>query len=239
MNRDFKKISSFIFLAMAIVLSGEALRSFSDILSIKNDIAEYSEENGRLSAVKEKIDKSLSFAQRNPEIIAKFDIILPDGEGRPNFMSALENIASLNGILIKKINFQKADTQARPAESGGAVNYESQMVDINFNGGYSALKNFLSAMENSLKITDIVRIDFRPIGNVGEGGAARVYDFNVKMKIYWQETGSKKILSSLSDAADLSDFNFTKGKQFTDLIFPPGYGITIDRAGELNNPMPF
>lgn len=244
MNQDFKKILSFIFLAMAIVLSWEDLKSFSGILSIKNDIAKYSEENARMAGTKEKIDRSISFIQENPEIITKFDIILPSSDSRPNFMSALESIASLNGILIKKMSFKEPDSKSEAggeAGSGAAGNYEPETVDINFSGVYSALKNFLASIENSLKIMDVVRIDFKPIDSSGENGgkASTTYEFNVTLKTYWQAPENKERIAAFLNAADFSDFSFVKEKQFTNLVSPPGYGIIIDKAVELNNPAPF
>lgn len=244
MNQDFKKILSFIFLALAIVLSGEDLKSFSGILSMRNDIAKYSEENISLTSTKEKIDRSLSFTQENPEIIAKFNTILPASDGKPNFMSAMESTASQNGVFISKISFKGPDSQlpaGGAAGSGATANYESETVDISFSGGYSSLKNFLTAIENSLKITDVVHVDFKSSGNSGNGSgkAPNAYEFNVTMETYWQAPENKEKLAAFLAAADFSDFSFTKEKQFTDLVSPPGYSIIIDKAVELNNPAPF
>jgi len=245
MDKDFKKILSFVFLALAIVLSGEDFKSFSDISPARNDIARYNEENSRLAGTKEKIDRALSFVQKNPEIMTKFDIILPDsGDSWLNFMSALENLASLNGILIDKMDFQKPDIRPEAGATGASVvaaDYESDTINMSFTGGYSALKNFLAAIENDLKIADVVHLDFQSAaGNAaGAGKGSSTYEFKATLKTYWQSADNEKRLAAFLNAADSGDFSFTKGKQFTDLVSPPGYSATIDEAVELNNPAPF
>lgn len=247
MFQEPKKISSFIFLALAIILSWQAMRSFSSVFTVRTEIEKYNAENKKLADINGKLDEISSLAQKNPGIVEKFNLILPDNDTKPNFISALENAALSSGILIKKMDFLNSGENPAAAEQALKNkiigDYEEQTVKVNFGATYFSFKNFLAAMESSLRITDVTKIDFKPIENVAEGAAAenrqKAYEFDVTLKTYLQRKNNGKDAFAFLNAAKFNNFSFVGTKQFISLVSPPDYDIIIDKANDLNNSAPF
>jgi len=103
--------------------------------------------------------------------LEKLDQILPDNPEIPELMIQLETMASQNNLILKSINFTESQNEITS--------------QIALAGSYNALKNYLKALENNLRLMDIVNLNFQaPKEN-------SFYNFNLTIKSYYgsgQET---------------------------------------------------
>lgn len=98
---------------------------------------------------------------------------LPPSEDIPGLLVQMEALASQNGLIIDSLSFvyPQSDTGARinVSETEGSVaatgsslpaGVKVLSVNLNLNGNYSSLKNFLKAAENNLRLTDVGKISY-------------------------------------------------------------------------------
>jgi len=86
-------------------------------------------------------------------------------------MIQMETMASQNNLILKSINF---------TENTSSITAQTALA-----GTYQALKNYLKALENNLRLMDIVNLNFQ----APKDGS--FYNFNLTIKSYYgsgQET---------------------------------------------------
>lgn len=130
---------------------------------------------------------------------------LPEEGDLPSLLVQLEALASQNGLILNSISFvypEKSSRSASPTYSydgeGNAIMPASEeqssplasvktiMIDLGLNGNFTALKNFLKAVENNLRLTDVDNISFSSASGGQEitGSAGKL---SVKLKVYFKE----------------------------------------------------
>lgn len=249
MNTEFKKILAVLFLIFAGVLIWQSDMVYTEASAIKEDIVKYQKENEDMGVLREKISSAISIAQKNKDASEKFNFILPEKDNNPNLISAIENTASLNGIIISKIGFSE-EKKIEPfvANDGTLVvpeqkKYNEQDISISFQSTYSIFKSFLTSIEKSLRLLDVTAVTFsldetNNSGKEKNENNAIVYSFDLVMKAYWQPVELQGETDSLLNNFKVSDFVFTSKEQFNSLVFSDKYNLTIN-SDELNNPSPF
>jgi len=97
--------------------------------------------------------------------LEKLDQVLPDDPEVPELMIQLETMASQNNLILKSINF---------SENQGEI-----AAQVILAGSYQAFKNYLKAVENNLRLMDVVNLDFQAPKD------SSLYDFNLTIKAYY------------------------------------------------------
>ena len=97
------------------------------------------------------------YQKRIPEI-TKLSAIVPLKKSVAEVLSALNDMSTRNGVGLvnSSITGQKSNDNANP--------YQLLALDINLNGSYIALTNFLKALESNLRLVDISTIDAAAAG---------------------------------------------------------------------------
>lgn len=87
--------------------------------------------------------------------IQRFASIVPAQKSAPEIISAIQALASANGLQLTSI-----------ALSGGAPQdlnpYQAQSIDMGLTGSYPSFKTFLEALEKNIRLIDIISIDASP-----------------------------------------------------------------------------
>lgn len=106
--------------------------------------------------------------------LEKLDKILPDNPEIPELMIQLETMASQNNLILKSINFTESQDEIT--------------AQIVLAGSYNVLKNYLKALENNLRLMDVVSLNFQAPKE------SSFHDFNLIIKAYYEPKASKKVL---------------------------------------------
>jgi len=136
--------------------------------------------------------KELSQAyQENKENIDKIGLILPSKEDIPNLIVQVESLVFEQGLILDKL-----EVTTPTEETGGTINpedvrakeetstekYKTLTIGLGFTGDYSALKNFLKATEENMRLIDIDSIGISP-----ESEESGIFKFDLSLKTYYQK----------------------------------------------------
>ncbi len=112
--------------------------------------------------------------QKRISDIAKLSAIVPSKKSVAEVLSSLNDMSTRNGVGLvnSSITGQKSNDNINP--------YELLALDMNLNGSYIALTNFLKALESNLRLVDISSIDAAS----GTGKSA-ILNFVVKGNAYY------------------------------------------------------
>ena len=112
--------------------------------------------------------------QKRISDITKLSAIVPSKKSVAEALSALDDMSTRNGVILtnSSITGQKANDNINP--------YELLALDMNLNGSYVSLTNFLKALESNLRLIDIVSID----AAAGSGNST-VLNFVAKGNAYY------------------------------------------------------
>lgn len=137
-----------------------------------------------------KVERLREDYKENEESLKKVDYILPSGQDIPNLIVQLEALALEGGLILEHVDFSeyKGETvskaeKARSQEQKEAKDYKVLIIDLKLTGSYSALKKFLKALEENIRL-----IDINSIGFSGQliGGETLFFNFNLNLKTYYQ-----------------------------------------------------
>lgn len=144
----------------------------SDQLS--NSIAVLKDKNVELETVKDYqnkfIDLQGSYTQienKNKNDIQKLKDILPEDKYLPELMAQVEALAISHGLVVANINIDSSSnvnsSSGEEKTPGSADIIREIQVSVNMlggNGTYDKVKEFLTAMENHIRLIDITSFSF-------------------------------------------------------------------------------
>ena len=138
-----------------------------------------------------RISKLSEAYKENKDNIDKMEMILPAKEDVPNLLVQVESLVFEQGLILNKLELS-APTQ----ESGGKAitpeeimaqknsttkGYKVLNINLGFTGDYSALKNFLKAVEENIRLIDVEVISIAP-----ESEGMGIFKFDLSLKTYYQ-----------------------------------------------------
>ena len=143
----------------------------------------------KLNAVNQVLDSQKSNVERLEQAV-------PSLEFKPEMISIMENLASQNGLNLVRVIVESApeDTSARTPNSRAVVAASKEMiktltVGVSASGNYGSFKNWLGAVEKSLRLLDVTKISFAVAQKkTAEGELVAdvdpIIDYSVSMKTY-------------------------------------------------------
>ncbi|MBU1255284.1 type 4a pilus biogenesis protein PilO [Patescibacteria group bacterium] len=184
-----KIIISLISLLIGVVLIFVFANSlWSSVKNLKKDI---SQSEDYLAKLEELLLKTEELNQSYQEIGKEADklfLALPNEKDIPFLLVQFESLASSNGLLLDSISFEeiekKKTTSEETVQDSDKLFYFTANVKVN--GSYDAFKNYLKALENSVRAIDVYSINFTPFTSKSDPSATlNVFEFNVKAKVYY------------------------------------------------------
>jgi len=106
-----------------------------------------------------------------------FSKTVPVGSNVPELLINLEAIASENGLIFSGVNF-KPDTKT--------AGIRTLTMEIRVKGSYPAFKNYIKAMEQSLRLFDVTSISFGGIAPGQTNTNPNNLEFNLIVNTYYQ-----------------------------------------------------
>jgi Tfp pilus assembly protein PilO len=171
-----------VFLDIPIVQG--VLNSRKDIVSNQNLL---SERENFIKTIESLIDKY----KNNEEVLKNLDNILPGDSDVPDLLVQIEAMANAGGMVVKDVNITVVDdkeaSKAAAARTGAVAqekapsNYKTISIDLTATGDYSALKKFLQAIEENMRLIDVDSISF----SGKTQGSSSLFDFNITLMTYY------------------------------------------------------
>lgn len=114
--------------------------------------------------------------------VARVSAFLPDGVDNVQLILDLNSLATRSGLTLS--NFDIKSSPAAGSSQNGAIsvagsgNTESLDLSVSAVGTYNALRTFLSGVESSLRLLDLVGLKV-------QDSATGVYTYSMTFRIYW------------------------------------------------------
>jgi len=182
-------ISLISLLIGAILIFVFANSLWASVKNLKEDIFQSED---YLTKLEELLLKTEELNQSYQEIGVEADKIflaLPNEKDIPFLLVQFESLASSNGLLLDSINFEEIEKKKTTSEKITTQDSDKLpyfIASVKVNGSYEAFKNYLKALENSIRAIDIYSINFTPFVNKNDPTATlNVFEFNVKAKAYY------------------------------------------------------
>lgn len=191
-----KRLHIFLIILAAIVLLGYFLvwPAFQEMMQGRDDLAAWQQKLAQAQDSKNKLGELETKYQSVQDEEDRILQALPPSEDIPGLLVQMEALASQNGLIMNSLNFiyPQSDTGARVnvSETEGNVaatgsslpaGVKVLSVNLNLNGNYSGLKNFLKAAENNLRLTDVSKISFNQTDK-GSGSGSLTIGLSVYYK---------------------------------------------------------
>ena len=140
----------------------KAVSEIQDSIIFQENI--YKVQRGRLSQMQASLD---FYRQISEEDLALLDSLLPEAYPKEKLFGEIEDLVILNGFILSGLSISEISSSQVNIDDENEVEEESKLVilAINFTINsidYTAMKNFLSVLENHLPIMDIVSLNFSP-----------------------------------------------------------------------------
>lgn len=162
-----------VFVALFLVVWFGAIPMWSGVSDLR---AEVKTKEGTVNLERQVIEKLNSISQvldLQKSSVERLEQAIPTAESRPELLSIMENLASQNGLSLTSVNIDVAPENIASAKKSAkteSVSLKKVEIDVKTSGSYAAFKNWLSAIEGNLRITDTTEISFSIPEKKGESG---------------------------------------------------------------------
>lgn len=167
-----------LFLASLVIIFWILLPTYNDIkLSIYLKKQNESNLNDRLKLTS-RLENLVSQYNQRLSDVNSFSKVIPEGQNIPELLVNLEALASENGLIFSNVDF----TPKNLKEPG----VKTLIITARVKGSYQAFKNYLIAIEKSLRIFDVVSISFSGISKGESNINVNNLDFHLILNTYYQ-----------------------------------------------------
>ena len=153
----------------------------------QNQIAQYDLALNKAAEL-QKLKQSLlsRYNAFNPDNIDRLHKLLPDHVDNVRLVLDLDTLASKHGLALQNVVIAspgQAKTTAAPAAIGPSLQkYDSLTLRFATTGTYSRFVEFLSELEQSLRIVDVTALQ---INLADSAGTDPNYRFDITLRTYW------------------------------------------------------
>ena len=194
-----KQLFIFLIIVLAIVLVAWQffLPAFNAVSQARGDLKSWEEKLNETQSLNQKLAELKKKYEKMESEIQRVAAALPEGADIPALLVQLEALTSQNGLILNSVGFnfptetknkKTAETEIKQegvlsaGSPAALVNVKSLVVGLSLSGNYNSLKNFLKAVESSLRIMDITAINFGAASSEAVGLAT----FTVSLNAYYR-----------------------------------------------------
>nr|AQQ74992.1 hypothetical protein [uncultured bacterium] len=123
----------------------------------------------------------------DPAKIERLHKLLPDHVDNVRLILDLDTLASRHGLAIQNMQVSRPGEEASgnsnvigPSRSS----YDSVTLSFSTTATYEGFQTFLTDLEDSLRIVDLVSLSI-DAGNTAPAGGEPVYNFSITLRTYW------------------------------------------------------
>lgn len=125
----------------------------------------------------------------DPNAIARLTTFLPDQVDNIRLILDLDNLAGKFGMSLQNVDISSPDTQSGSVVSSitsAAQPFDSLTIEFSSTGTYEQFTQFLTALESSLRLVDLVSLTISPQGTAAAGsGGEPLYTYSMTVQTYW------------------------------------------------------
>lgn len=145
----------------------------------KTQLATAQTQNSDAKKAKEDLDSFIKSFKEHQGDIAKVSSALPiKSPELPNLLFIIQDAAKANGVVLSSFVINDSDPQNEKASSDNSI--QSTSISFSANSSFSAFKNLVLRLENSLRIMDLGHINLK----VDDNG---VLLFQISFQTYYQK----------------------------------------------------
>ncbi len=125
-----------------------------------------------------------SFSQDD---IARLERIVPDRINVVKLVADIDGVAAKYGIAVADIQVtdDTVDNSNEVVSAESAMPFMTTEIELTFNASYENLVSFLTDLETSLQVVDIVSIAFTPASGGATGPQTGIYEYTIALHAYW------------------------------------------------------
>lgn len=168
-----------------IVVSGVLFWGFIDptyarIQDLREEESSYSQALTRSRELLNVRDQLISRFNAFPQAsLGRLEKLVPDHVDNVRLILDLDAIALQYGIRVRNVSIASDTSRIERGALGGSdTPYESVVLSFTVSGTYDTFRQFLSDLERSLRLVDVVGLSF----TTNEAG---IYNYTVSIKTYW------------------------------------------------------
>lgn len=122
----------------------------------------------------------------NPAEIERLKKMLPDHIDNVRLILDLDNLAGANGLALQNVVVSTPSGEGQAQTAAGAISsskqgYDSVTLAFTTVASYETFLKFLSDLQTSLRIVDLVSLRLTPNGS----GGSQLYTFDITLRTYW------------------------------------------------------
>jgi Tfp pilus assembly protein PilO len=129
----------------------------------------------------------------DPNQIQRLSTMLPDQVDNIRLILDLDNMAALYGMGLQNVNISSPDSSDNDQTAVGALStsqlpYSSISMTFSTSGTYPQFKQFLGALQSSLRLVDISSLsmaqDSTPVSGTASSSQP-IYTYDITLNTYW------------------------------------------------------
>jgi len=203
-----------IFVALTALVAWQYFMPVFDKVSVlRGDLKTWQAKLDETQVLGRKLESLKKKYDAMPEVIQRVSQAITKGDDVPGLLVQLEQLASQNGLILNDLNFavqevkKSKKTAAVTSEEGatpdssmtgaavsGAATQKSSTpagvkvlgIDLSLTGSQNSFKTFLSAIEENLRIMDVMTINFAGKGSSSASESAS-QDFSITLNTYFKD----------------------------------------------------
>ena len=121
----------------------------------------------------------------DPNNIDRLQKMLPDHVDNVRLILDMDNLAQKHGMALQNVSVSAAPNVSGQTAVGtisaAKQKYDSLTIKFTTVGSYDTFRQFLSDLQSSLRIVDLVALDLTPVSMVGGGQ----YSYDITLRTYW------------------------------------------------------
>ncbi|OHB19746.1 MAG: hypothetical protein A2854_03785 [Parcubacteria group bacterium RIFCSPHIGHO2_01_FULL_56_18] len=165
--------------------------AYDGVRDVQTKIDQYDQALNKAAEL-QKLKQSLlsRFNAFNPTDVDRLHKLLPDHVDNVRLVLDLDTLASQHGFALQNVvinapNTSAAQTGAEQVSIGPSrQTYDSLTLRFATSGTYPKFVEFVNALENSLRLVDVVALTMDADAG-GGGGTEPTYRFDITLRTYW------------------------------------------------------
>lgn len=185
-------ISAILIAAAAGIFMFYTQPAYDSVQAANGQIAQYNsalDKAAQLQALKQGLlNKYNAFS---PNDLARLQKLLPDHVDNVALILDLDNLAQQYGLALANVDVSQPASAATSKTAVGVAGaagqkYDSLTIKFTTHGTYRQFTQFMTELESSLRIVDLVSLSITGDGSPAQGGSTDpVYTFSINLRTYW------------------------------------------------------
>jgi Tfp pilus assembly protein PilO len=156
--------------------------TWDEIQTLRADETKYSDALKRVDTLSAALENQKTLIANIPaEDLEDLEKLLPDNVDNVQLIIDINNIAASEGLTIRDIAIATPEDETNSRTSSAQVSragYDSIDLSFSVTSPYPQFINFISSLEQSLRLVDVTAVSFVPT----DTGS---YNFSVTLRTYW------------------------------------------------------